>query len=108
MHGYTNNLEEILCLEPRGVMSFVGGGGKTSLMFLLARQLVRSGMRVLTTTTTKIFVPTAEQSATVLIAIDPETILQQTSSRYNEIRHITAASELLAETGKLDPAIAAR
>jgi probable selenium-dependent hydroxylase accessory protein YqeC len=83
------------------VLSLIGGGGKTSLMFLLARQLALAGMRVLTTTTTKIFVPTAEQSATVLIAIDPETILQQTSSRYNEIRHITAASELLVDTGKL-------
>ncbi len=101
MYGHLNNIEEILCLEPRGVMSFVGGGGKTSLMFHLARQLALAGMRVLTTTTTRIFVPTTEQSATVLVANAPEEILRQSEACHRETRHITAAAELMADTGKL-------
>lgn len=101
MYGHLNNIEEILRLEPRGVMSLVGGGGKTSLMFHLARQLAVAGMRVLTTTTTRIFVPTAEQSATLLVANDPEEILRQSEACHHETRQITAAAELLADTGKL-------
>ncbi|TWJ13191.1 putative selenium-dependent hydroxylase accessory protein YqeC [Geobacter argillaceus] len=91
----------ILELEPRGVMSFVGGGGKTSLMFHLARQLALAGMRVLTTTTTKIFVPTAEQSATVLVARDPHEVLEQAATGHGATRHLTAAAERMADTGKL-------
>lgn len=91
----------ILGLEPRGVMSFVGGGGKTSLMFHLARQLALAGMRVLTTTTTKIFVPTAEQSATLLVARDPQEILEQAATGHGATRHFTAAAERMAEAGKL-------
>jgi probable selenium-dependent hydroxylase accessory protein YqeC len=41
----------------RGMLSFVGGGGKTSLMFALATQLAARGNRVLVTTTTAIFHP---------------------------------------------------
>jgi molybdenum cofactor cytidylyltransferase len=36
------------------VVSFVGGGGKTTSMFRLARELSAQGMRVVTTTTTRI------------------------------------------------------
>lgn len=39
----------------REVVSFVGGGGKTTAMFRLADELVEQGKRVVTTTTTRIF-----------------------------------------------------
>lgn len=93
-------IETILLREPRGVLSLVGGGGKTSLMFHLAQQLSRAGKKVLTTTTTKIFYPSAEQNKTVLVNTDPEHILHQVRStpHYN---HITAAAESLAEGSKL-------
>ena len=94
-------VEEILCPDPRGVLSLVGAGGKTSLMFHLASQLSRSGKRVLTTTTTKLFFPTADQSQTVLIAADPEAILLQASSCQPGARHITAAAAHSVDTGKL-------
>ncbi len=101
MQGATvKPLETILRLEPRGVMSFVGGGGKTSLMFHLARQLALAGMRVLTTTTTRIFVPTVEQSATVLVARDPHDILEQAATAHGATLHLTAAAEM-AKAGKL-------
>jgi probable selenium-dependent hydroxylase accessory protein YqeC len=93
-------IEEILPLEGRGVLSLTGGGGKTSLMFHLARQLARSGKRVLTTTTTRIFVPTADQSETVLMDADPAMILRQAASCLNSAGHVTAAAQP-AEAGKL-------
>ncbi len=93
-------IEKVLCREPTGILSLVGGGGKTSIMFHLARQLAAAGKKVLTTTTTKIFYPTAEQSERVLINTDPESILRQiSSSRFTG--HITAASEPLANGSKL-------
>jgi len=42
---------------PRGVTSIVGGGGKTTLMLRLARELRDSGARVIVTTSTHIFPP---------------------------------------------------
>ncbi|MFZ4856581.1 MAG: selenium cofactor biosynthesis protein YqeC [Desulfuromonadaceae bacterium] len=94
-------LEQILCPEQRGVLSLVGAGGKTSLLFHLAHRLARSGKRVLTTTTTKIFIPTPEQSHTVLIEANSEVLLARVSSLLHKTNHITAASARLAEGGKL-------
>ncbi len=49
------NLSEALKI-PRGVTAFVGGGGKTTAIYRLARELSESG-RVLVATTTRIFPP---------------------------------------------------
>lgn len=49
-------MERIFNLNKNDVISIVGAGGKTSLMFTLAENL-KSNSRVLVTTTTKIFVP---------------------------------------------------
>jgi probable selenium-dependent hydroxylase accessory protein YqeC len=69
-------------------------------MFHLAHLLASSGKRVLTTTTTKIYVPTPEQSQTVLIDVDPDAILMQASTRLQTTSHITAASNEY-KSGKL-------
>lgn len=70
-------------------------------MFHLARQLARSGKRVLTTTTTKILVPTPEQSTALLISPDPRFILSRAAPGNAPGSHITAASAHLPWTGKL-------
>jgi len=49
-------LVHALRLHPREVVALVGGGGKTTLMFRLADELVEAGRRVVTTMTTRIFV----------------------------------------------------
>jgi probable selenium-dependent hydroxylase accessory protein YqeC len=94
------SIEKILVGESRGVLSLTGGGGKTSLMFHLARGLMRSGKRVLTTTTTKIFVPAAGQSDTVLVNEDPHEIIRQVTALNSACRHVTAAASSI-EGGKL-------
>ena len=49
-------LPSAFSLQPSGeLVAFVGGGGKTSLMFALARALAGRGQRVVITTTTRIF-----------------------------------------------------
>ncbi len=42
---------------PRGITSIVGGGGKTTLLLRLARELRETGARVVVTTSTHIFPP---------------------------------------------------
>ncbi len=84
-----------------GVISLVGGGGKTTLMFRLAAELARIEETVLTTTTTKIFEPTQEQSAHVIVSEDPEEVLRKSTAFLLHTTHITAARERLVSQGKL-------
>lgn len=90
-----------LGLTDKGVISLVGAGGKTSLMFRLAREFSSSGMSVLTTTTTKILSPTTDQSKNLMISHRPEDILSRTRDIIAHTPHITAASHCMTETGKL-------
>jgi len=49
------------------MISLVGAGGKTTLMFSLARELRMLHRRVITTTTTKIYPPAMEESPRLLL-----------------------------------------
>ena len=95
------SIDEILPLASRGVISLTGGGGKTSLMFHLAQFLTASGKKVLSTTTTKIFIPAASQSETLLVAADPQAIIAQAVSCLETTGHITAAAVRMDDVGKL-------
>ncbi|MPW26093.1 putative selenium-dependent hydroxylase accessory protein YqeC [Alkalibaculum sp. M08DMB] len=48
-------------LNEKDIISIVGAGGKTSLMFELAQEIKKQKSKILTTTTTKIYVPTKEK-----------------------------------------------
>ncbi|MFZ3046875.1 MAG: selenium cofactor biosynthesis protein YqeC [Desulfatirhabdiaceae bacterium] len=86
------NLREALCLEDKGVVSLVGAGGKTSLMFRLAAELSGAGETVLTTTTTRIMMPTRKQSPRVILATSPEAVLSSARELLAKNRHVSAAS----------------
>jgi probable selenium-dependent hydroxylase accessory protein YqeC len=94
-------LQDALLLENGGIVSLVGAGGKTSLMYRLARELCRKGAKVLTTTTTRIRPPTPQQSPACILAAAPEDILEQATAMLQTHRHITAAAGESAEAGKL-------
>ncbi|BCG48244.1 Molybdopterin-guanine dinucleotide biosynthesis protein MobA [Citrifermentans bremense] len=93
-------IEEVICSAPGGVLSLTGAGGKTSLMFHLARVLSQAGKRVLVTTTTKILPPTARQGGTVLVDADPEVIAGWASLRCGN-EPVAAVSRRDPESGKL-------
>ncbi|MBI4496129.1 MAG: putative selenium-dependent hydroxylase accessory protein YqeC [Deltaproteobacteria bacterium] len=61
-------LEEAFALRPREVISLVGGGGKTSLLFALGEELSSRGRGTLLTTTTKIWEPSPSPSFALLLA----------------------------------------
>ncbi len=60
-----NSFIQALGIEPGDVVCCIGAGGKTSLMFCLAREAKERGLKVLVTTTTKIFIPDANQYDTL-------------------------------------------
>lgn len=95
------SLRQALLLGEGGVISLVGAGGKTSLMFRLAHELSRAGDAVLTTTTTKIFEPEPEQSSRVLVSDSIPDLLAEAKGLIDEHGHITMARDRLPEEGKL-------
>ena len=95
------SLREGLILEGGGVISLVGGGGKTSLMFELARELSMAGDTVLTTTTTKILEPSPDQTGSVILSDSVSIILERAAEALSESPHLTAAAGKLTESGKL-------
>jgi len=88
-------------LKEQGVISLVGAGGKTSLMFRLAQQLAADGDSVLTTTTTRIFEPTQDQSRCVILSESADSILKLTRDLLKDNLHLTAAAKRSQKEGKL-------
>jgi probable selenium-dependent hydroxylase accessory protein YqeC len=98
---FKNSLREGLQLSTGGVVCFVGAGGKTSLMFRLARELSAGGDSVLTTTTTRIRMPTRDQSEEVVISPLAEEIISRAGRFSTKNFHITAVSEKVSSQNKL-------
>jgi probable selenium-dependent hydroxylase accessory protein YqeC len=84
-----------------GVVSLVGAGGKTTLLFRLAKELAAGGESVLSTTTTKILMPAPAESPRVIIASDPSEILSRAEAVCCPALHLTAAAGHEPATGKL-------
>ncbi len=96
------SLIEALLLTTGGVVSIVGSGGKTSLMFKLAGELAQAGETVLTTTTTKILYPDKNQSPHVIVSSNPDNIIERAPKFLARHRHITsAAAAVVSKRNKL-------
>ncbi len=90
--GPVGLLSEALGIQSREVISLVGAGGKTTLMFRLAKELSLSGKKVVTTTTTKILKPTPGETGSLFIDPDEERIKNFLRRHLDHYRHITVAS----------------
>jgi probable selenium-dependent hydroxylase accessory protein YqeC len=101
-------LKEALGLKSREVISLVGAGGKTTLMFRLAKELIQGGKRVITTTTTKILEPSSDETECLFVESNEEKLKEWVRGHVPEYKHMTLARERLG-TGKLkgiSPALA--
>lgn len=96
--GY--HLIEALSLTPKELISLVGAGGKTTLMFRLAREFLLNGKKVITTTTTKIFEPSQEETPFLFIERDERKIKKQSLLLLEKYQHLTLATERIG-SGKL-------
>ncbi|MGD9160241.1 MAG: selenium cofactor biosynthesis protein YqeC [Desulfobacteraceae bacterium] len=70
MKSYNNplSLARAIGIKAGDIVSLVGGGGKTTTMFYLADELVKSGLKVIITTSTHIFPP--DEGYTLLLTND--------------------------------------
>jgi probable selenium-dependent hydroxylase accessory protein YqeC len=95
------SLRHSLNLKNGGVISLVGAGGKTSLMFRLARELSGQGAAVLSTTTTKIYTPYRRQSSVVMISESAGALALKAKEILKRHSHITAGRRLIPFQNKL-------
>jgi probable selenium-dependent hydroxylase accessory protein YqeC len=96
-----HSLKELLLLEERGVISLVGAGGKTTLMFALAKWIQDCGKRVITTTTTRIFAPTTSRSPVLVLREKPEDLQSECERLLKHYGHVTAGAGLLEDQNKI-------
>ncbi len=93
-------LSHSLGLRPKEVISLVGAGGKTSLMFRLAKELSLEGKKVITTTTTKILEPTGSETPSLFVDLDEGKIKEFVHHSLKRNTHVTVAAERIG-SGKL-------
>ena len=95
------SLRDALEIHPKEVISLVGAGGKTTLMFALARELTQKGKAVITSTTTKIFPPSPSETACVFVSRDEDEVVDFILKNAGTKGCITIGSGLLADSRKL-------
>jgi probable selenium-dependent hydroxylase accessory protein YqeC len=84
------SLQQAFGIRPGAVISLVGGGGKTSLMFALAHEIEAANETVVTTTTTRIFEPAAGETF-LIVEADEETLFSRLSRALEKYNHVTLA-----------------
>ena len=96
-------LKEAVNIGQHEVISLVGGGGKTTLMFALARELASTGKHVLTTTTTKILESESWLHGSPLLILEREDhrLIELVTAGLTSFGYVTVASERLSEQGRL-------
>lgn len=93
-------LSELLPLLSQPLIAIVGAGGKTTTMYTLARELAAQGRRVVTTTTTNIFLPRPGETDNLLVDAEMPRLLTKLSAGWQLHRRITVAHEATS-AGKL-------
>ena len=83
------NLSRALRLTDYDVVAFVGAGGKTTAMFRLANEIVESGGRVITTTTTR-------------LGLDQLSLAPVHVTTIEELRSVLQTSPHVLFTGEID------
>jgi molybdenum cofactor cytidylyltransferase len=97
------DLSRALGLSSGDVVAFVGGGGKTTAMFRLAKELAQVGSarpRVLTTTTTRIFAAQIKQ-APAYVTFDPAS--QTIDDIRPQLDHALRQNDYVLLIGRADP-----
>ena len=93
-------LTEALGIKNREVISLVGGGGKTALMFALGRELSSRMKGVVLTTTTKIWEPTPTPDFALFLS-DQNSEIKKWVTKYLEAYPFLLIANKRLESGKL-------
>ncbi|MBI5237099.1 MAG: putative selenium-dependent hydroxylase accessory protein YqeC, partial [Deltaproteobacteria bacterium] len=95
------NLSHALRLTPHDVVAFVGAGGKTTTMFRLANEIVQTGGRVITTTTTRLGLDQLSL-APVHVQLHPLPEGSEPSGSFDELHRALEKSKHVLFTGEID------
>ncbi|HQA69086.1 MAG TPA: selenium cofactor biosynthesis protein YqeC [Aggregatilineales bacterium] len=87
------NLSEALQIERGDVVVFVGAGGKTTAMFRVAHELAARGLRVVSTTTTRIGQDELQIARNYLLVGQPPALPNDFPSLLARYRHLFVFSE---------------
>lgn len=82
-------------------IALIGAGGKTSLMYALAENLVGEGKTVISTTSTKIFPPKPDQSPLLFLSEDRCPVDDKIIPWIQLLRHVTVGLKIDRNTGKV-------
>lgn len=96
----THLLSELLALPPHPLVSIVGAGGKTTTMYTLAAELAQRGNRVVTTTTTNIYIPGQSDTDTLIVADEIPTMLKMVNDAWKQHHRVSVAGAVIV-AGKL-------
>ncbi len=94
------NLGEAFSLRDREIISLVGGGGKTTLLFALAEELSIERKGVIVTTTTKIWEPAPSPSFGLFLSAQFSQVNHWISANLPRYPYLVIAQERLSD-GKL-------
>jgi probable selenium-dependent hydroxylase accessory protein YqeC len=92
--------EEAFSLREREIISLVGGGGKTTLMFALGRELSIRRKGILLTTTTKIWDPEPLDEFSLFLSARLERVKEWVKENLDRYRYLLVAQDKL-DNGKL-------
>jgi probable selenium-dependent hydroxylase accessory protein YqeC len=95
-----SDLSDALGLTGADVVALIGGGGKSTAMFLLAREGVARGRRAITTTTTKIFAAQIAQAPAYVPA--HEATKERVAAELDRHGHVLVTGPTIAETARAD------
>lgn len=95
-------LTKVLNIKEGEVISLIGAGGKTSIMFSLAQELkeIVTG-RIITTTTTKILEPAESASERLIVSDDLTDFLHKLTSLFPQDKLLTVVKERIGTSDKL-------
>lgn len=84
-------------IEKGEVVSLVGGGGKTSTMFAIGKEAVKAGLKVVLTTTTRIYAPDRDSGVSVVLEADSGKLLTGIKNCFKACPLVVAGAGLTPE-----------
>jgi len=94
-------LDAAFGLPSHAYIFLIGGGGKTTLLFALARHEACAGRTVVSTTSTKIGYPAPSDAANVMIEADPARAVARLRAELPAARHVALGKTLYETDRKL-------
>jgi probable selenium-dependent hydroxylase accessory protein YqeC len=87
------SLSDALAVSPGDLVSIVGAGGKTSLMYGLGRELSSPGRQVLLTTTTRVLYPRPREVSSVVLGPETEATARRIADGLEDVGVLLAGRE---------------